>query len=155
MFLDLSAAFDTVDHAVLLARLEHCTGIKGSALEWFKSYISNRSFKVNIGEHLSEATPLLCGVPQGWILAPILFSLYMLPLGSIFRNHGLSFHCYADDTQYLPLKQSSNGLEAFMTCLFDVKAWLSLNILNFNDSKTEIIVFGPSDSLSTPKSKYR
>ncbi len=67
-------------------------------------------------------------------------------------RHGLSFHCYADDTQiYLPLKQSSNGLEALMSCLSDVKAWLSLNFLNFNDSKTGIIVFGPSDSRSTPK----
>ncbi len=74
----------------------------------------------------------------------------MLPLGSIFRKHGLSFHCYADDTQiYLPLKQSSNGPETLMSSLSDVKAWLSLHFLNFNGS--EIIVFGPSDSRSTPK----
>uniref|UniRef100_A0A8C2KHR2 Reverse transcriptase domain-containing protein n=1 Tax=Cyprinus carpio TaxID=7962 RepID=A0A8C2KHR2_CYPCA len=103
--------------------LEHCVGIKGSALEWFNSYLSNRSFRVNIGEHSSEVASLSCGVPQGSILAPILFSLYMLPLGSIFRKHGLSSHCYADDTKiYLPLKQSSNGLEALMFSLSDVKA---------------------------------
>ncbi len=76
----------------------------------------------------------------------------MLPLVSIFRKHGLSIYCYADDTQiYLPLKQSSNSPETLMSCLSDVKAWLSLNFLNFNESKTEIIVFGPSDSHSTPK----
>ncbi len=76
----------------------------------------------------------------------------MLPLGSIFRKHGLSFHCYADDTQiYLPLKQSSNGPETLMSCLSVVKAWLSLHFLNFNESKTELIVFGPLDSRSTPK----
>ncbi len=152
VLLDLSAAFDTADHAILLTCLEICVGIKGSALKWFKSYFSNQSFGVNIGEFSSGIASLSCGVPQGSILAPILFSLYMLPLGSIFRKHGLSFHCYADDTQiYLPLKQSLNGPETLMSCLSDVKAWLSLNFLNFNESKTEIIVFGPSDSRSTPK----
>ncbi len=71
--------------------------------------------------------------------------------GSIFRKHGLSFQCYADDTQiYLPLKQSSSDLEALMSCLSDVKAWLSLHFLNSNEIKTKIIVFGPSDSRSTP-----
>ncbi len=149
VLLDLSVAFDTVDHAILLARLEHCVGIKGSALEWFRSYLSNRKFSVNIGEYSSEAAVLSCGVPQGSILAPILFSLYMLPLGSIFRKYGLSFHCYTDDTQvYLPLKPNTDGLETLRACLSDVKAWLSLNSLNFNENKTEIIVFGSSDSPS-------
>ncbi len=78
-----SAAFDTVDHAILLAHLEHCVGIKGSALKWFKSYFSNQSFRVNIGEYSSGVASLSCGVPQGSILAPILFSLYMLFLGSM------------------------------------------------------------------------
>ncbi len=152
VLLDLSAAFDNVDHAILLTHLEHCVGIKGSALEWFKSYFSNQSFGVNIGEYSSGVASLSCGVPQGSSLAPIIFSLYMLLLGSIFRKHGMYFHCYADDTQiYLPLKQSSNGPETLMSCLSDVKAWLSLHFLNFNESKTEIIVFGPSDSRSTLK----
>ncbi len=82
-------------------------------------------------------------------MAPILFSLYMLPLGSIFRKYGLSFHCYADDTQvYLPIKRNSDGLDALWACLADVKAWLSLNFLNFNEEKTEMIVFKPSDSMT-------
>ncbi len=148
MLLDLTAAFDTVDHAVLIARLEHCVGITGSALEWFKSYFSSR-FSVKFGEYTSSNAVLSCGVPQGFILAPIIFSLYMLPLGSIIRKYGLSFHCYADDTQiYLPLKQNSDGLDNLSACLTEVKAWLSLNFLNFNESKTEIIIFAPSD---TPK----
>ncbi len=105
-----------------------------------------------MGEHYSRNASLPCGVPQGSILAPLLFSFYMLPLGSIFRKHGLSFHCYADDTQvYLPVRRNSVGFESLMACLADVKAWLSLNFLIFNEKKTEIIVFSPSESLDSPK----
>ncbi len=136
VLLDLTAAFDTVDHAVLINRLERCAGIAGSAVEWFKSYLTNRTFSVKMGDLTSSNSVLTCGVPQGSILAPILFSLYMLPLGSIFRKYGLSFHCYADDTQvYLPIKRNSDGLDALCACLADVKAWLSLNFLNFNEEK--------------------
>ncbi|KAI2648194.1 RNA-directed DNA polymerase from mobile element jockey [Labeo rohita] len=84
---DLSAAFDTVDHEVLLARLEQVVGIRGTVLSWFQSYLKNRSFSINIGQYYYlGAVPLSCGVPQGSILAPLLFSLYMLPLASIFKK---------------------------------------------------------------------
>ncbi len=69
-----------VDHGILLAHLKKCVGIQGSALNWFRCYLSNKSFSVGIGRSVSVA-PLTCGVPQGSILAPILFSLYMLRLG--------------------------------------------------------------------------
>ncbi len=81
------------------------------------------------------------GVPQGSILAPILFSLYMLPLGSIFNKHKVLFHCYADDTQiHVTFKQNDN--QNLSACLSDIKAWMSLNCFNLNESKTEAIVFG-------------
>ncbi len=151
MLLDLSAAFDTVDHNILISRLEHHVGVRGMALQWFKSYLTNRSFAVKFGECLSSSAPLTCGVPQGSILAPLLFSLYMLPLGSIFKKHSVSFHCYADDTQiYMPFqKNDKNVLTPLLNCLRDVKSWMASNFLKFNDNKTEIIFFGQTEYLAS------
>lgn len=91
--------------------------------------------------------PLRCGLPQGSILAPSLFSLYMLPLGTIFRKHCVSFHFYADDTQiYIPIKRNNPAaLNSLHLCLEEVKAWLAQNFLSLNDDKTEVIVFSPSE----------
>ena len=78
------------------------------------------------------------------MLGPLLFSLYLLPLGSILRKHGISFHCYADDTQiYVPLRKSdAYSSKPLLECLHDIKAWMALNFLNFNEKKTEVMVFG-------------
>ncbi len=143
MLLDLSAAFDTVDHAVLLSRLKHYVGIRGSALSWFNSFLTDRTFSVGIGGSVSSIAPLTCGVPQGSMLSPTLFLLYILPLGLILR---VSFHLYADGTQiYLPFKHTvKKGLEILLACLNDIRSWMSSNVLHLNASKTEAIVFGPS-----------
>ena len=144
VLLDLTAAFDTVDHDILITRLEQWVGISGTALEWFRSYLSDRTFCVGLDDSVSSTAPLSCGVPQGSVLGPLLFSLYLLPLGSILRKHGISFHCYADDSQiYVPLKKSDSFcVEPLLKCLQDIKDWMSLNFLNFNDKKTEVVVFG-------------
>ena len=81
--LDLSAAFDTIDHDILLSRLETSFGISGSVHAWFKSYLSNRTNRVKVGDNYSETTVLEFGVPQGSVLGPILFTLYTEPLADI------------------------------------------------------------------------
>uniref|UniRef100_A0A3Q3ALA8 Reverse transcriptase domain-containing protein n=1 Tax=Kryptolebias marmoratus TaxID=37003 RepID=A0A3Q3ALA8_KRYMA len=150
LLLDLTATFDTVDHSILLSRLDLCR-IKGSGLDWFRSYLSDRSFSVNIGEFTSPSAPLTRGVPQGSILGPLLFSIYMLPLGSIFRKFNISFHSYADDTQiYFHWKHNHQfSLQPLLDCLTEVKAWMASNFLNFNENKTEVILFGSSGNCST------
>ena len=143
--LDLSAAFDTVDHHILLQRLEHLVGIKGTALKWFESYLTNRSQFVNANDTFSTRETVKYGVPQGSVLGPILFTLYMLPLGKVIRKHNIDFHCYADDTQlYLSMKPGeTDKLTKFQACLKDIKTWMTRNYLLLNSDKTEVIVFGP------------
>ena len=151
VLLDLSAAFDTVDHRILLSRLEHYAGLKGTALNLFSSYLADRSFSVQLGEFSSLAAPLSCGVPQGSILGPVLFLLYLLPLGGILAKHNVAFHCFADDIQlYLPLKATGQaGLQSLLDCLADIKVWLGANFLKLNEDKTEVIVFENNRSASS------
>ena len=98
LFVDLSKAFDTINHKILITKMEHY-GIRGVAINWFKSYLSGRSQSVLINGTQSKPRSLVCGVPQGSVLGPILFTIYMLPLGDIIKRHGMQFHMYADDCQ--------------------------------------------------------
>uniref|UniRef100_A0A669EB57 Reverse transcriptase domain-containing protein n=1 Tax=Oreochromis niloticus TaxID=8128 RepID=A0A669EB57_ORENI len=145
VLLDLSSAFDMVDHNILLTRLECTVGIRGEALNWFKSYLLNRSFSVTLGTYSSPTASLCCGVPQGSVLGPMLFSLYMLPLGLIFEKYNISYHLYADDIQiYFQLHDDdiAPSLHCFLECMREVREWLSDNSLILNEKKTEIVVFG-------------
>ena len=92
ILLDMSAAFDTIDHDVLVTRLEQRFGVTGCAIAWIKSYLSDRSQSVKIHGGVSDDTPLVFGVPQGSALGPILFTIYTTPIGDIIRRHQLNFH---------------------------------------------------------------
>ena len=99
VLLDLSAAFDTVDHNVLMNVLEKRVGVTGLALKWFASYLSDRSQCVSINGIYYKEANIKCGVPQGSVLGPVLFTTYMLLFGDILRHLHVKFHCYADDQQ--------------------------------------------------------
>ena len=106
LLLDMSAAFDTIDHELLLERMSKRYGVKGNALKWFRSYLQDRKQFVMIDGIKSKVKELRYGVPQGSALGPILYLLYTSPIGDIIRRHGLdNYHLYADDTQlYLSFK---------------------------------------------------
>ena len=109
VLLDLSAAFGTVDHTILLRRLETLFGVTGDALKWIASYLSTRSQRVTINGVLSNRFDLSFGVPQGSCLGPLLFSAYASKLFQVIKNHLPNAYAYADDTQlYLSFKPDSS-----------------------------------------------
>ena len=119
-----SAAFDTLEHDILVNRLSHRFGVNGVALSWFKSYLSDRTQQVLVGNELSSRVKLMVGVPQGSVLGPILFNAYMAPLSDVLCDHGLNFHCYADDSQlYIICKfgEIDQSVSQINSCILDVE----------------------------------
>ncbi|KAJ8353101.1 hypothetical protein AAFF_G00109100 [Aldrovandia affinis] len=129
ILLDLSAAFDTIDHSILINRLENWVGLSECGVNWFRTYITERQFFISFGDHMSEKYDVSFGVAQGSCLGPLLFSLYMLPLGNIIRDHNVNFHSYADDTQlYISVEPNdANALYSLTTFLSAINQWMSNN----------------------------
>ena len=145
--LDVSAAFDTLDHSILLGLLENRLGISGQCLNWFRSYLSDRTARVTIDGKRSELKYLNFGVPQGSVLGPRLFTLYILPLGDIARKYNVRFHIYADDCQLYVSFEYENRLEIvgkMESLICDIKTWMTKNMVKLNDDKTKFLVLaGP------------
>ena len=134
--LDLSSAFDALDHDILLNRLEQHYGIRGSALVWFRSYLEGRTFSVKINNCHGNPLSLLFGVPQGSILGPLLFILYCKDIECIALKYGIQVQIYADDTElYIELKTDADQMK--IKCI--VESYLNdIKILDVNKfSKTK------------------
>lgn len=148
VLLDMSAAFDTVDHAILSHCLTNDLGVRGVAHQWFTSYLKGWKSQINIDNVLSEPIEANFGVPQGSVLGPLLFTVYTRPIGRIAQKYGVCYHLYADDSQlYISYDPKVPGdmdraLSVLTACISEIRKWLSENYLKLNDSKTEFFIAG-------------
>ena len=149
IFINLQKAFDTVNHQTLLNKLKHY-GIRGTALTWFISYLSNRTQCVSVNGHISSHLEITCGVPQGSVLGPLLFLIYINYLPKSSKK--LSFYLFADDTNIYYESDNLSHLEKLVNNeLKHVKKWLDVNKLALNIDKTNFIIFhSRQHSLSKP-----
>jgi len=147
IMIDLSAAFDTLDHDILLSRFDHSFGIRDDALQWLRSYLTGRMQCVAIGQSQSSESQLSFGVPQGSVLGPKLYCMYTRPVGEIARKHNMQHLSYADDTQGYQILELpsewpivSNTISA---CVKEIQNWMSKNMLKLNQDKFEFTIFHP------------
>ena len=138
IFIDLQKAFDTVNHSILLKKLNHY-GIQSITNKWFESYLTNRQQFVSINGHNSDYSITKHGVPQGSVLGPLLFLIYINDLHTCIKN-SRTFH-FADDTNLLFTPSHSNFLRKLNVDLKSLNHWLMANKISLNSSKTELIIF--------------
>ena len=148
--LDLSSAFDCVDHGIFLRRMELSFGVTDCALAWTASYLCDRCQRVHYNGVDSRTVSISCGVPQGSVLGPAYFLLYSANVFEIARRYGFLIHGYADDLQ-LYQHCASSDMDSlnirFINCLQGIQEWMSRNRLRLNASKTEVIWLGSSRRL--------
>ena len=146
LLLDLPAAFDTVDHDILLSRLHERFGVTGKPFLWLQSYLSDRMQYVFVDGGTSLKHTLQCGVPQGSVLGPILYLLFTSPLSDIVKKFNLSYHFYADDSQlYLSFQPTIPGdgdlaVSNIERCVLEIDHWMLVNRLKLNKDKTELLL---------------
>ena len=146
IFVDLEKAFDTVNHSILLKKMEHY-GVRGVVHQWFASYLSNREQFVSVNGHNSSLKRVSCGVPQGSVLGPLLFLIYINDLPNATKS--LSFFLFADDTNiYFGSDDIEKLTKKINKELVKVKKWLDCNKLSLNVNKTNFVMF------YSPKNQY-
>ena len=148
--LDLSAAFDCVDHQIFVTRMELTFGINSVALGWITSYLDGRRQRVRYNGALSSWSLVDCGVPQGSILGPLFFLAYTSDVFDIASRHGLKIHGYADDLQiydHCTVRDIDLLVNRLSTCITEIMDWMTCNRLKLNASKTEVILLGSSRRL--------
>ena len=143
--LDLSAAFDLVDHGILLQRLNLSYGICGSVLRWMQSFLSNSFQTIQFAGKQSSRSTLTCGILQGSVLGPITFTFYTAGVISITNSFGINIHCYANDMQlymHCRAEESATAVRRMLSCIAAIDGWLGSNHLKMNPDKTQIIWLG-------------
>ena len=147
--LDLTAAFDTISHSHLLARLSSHFGLTDCVLGWVESYLSERTQYVKVGEEISEVTRVHSGVPQGLVLGPLLFTLYISPVERLINSFGSKHQQYADDNTLYTILDLSNpsSIDNLQACTQAVNIWFLANNMQLNPNKTEAIPVGTRQQL--------
>ena len=141
--LDLSSAFDTIDHPILVHRLHTDFGFTDTVHQWFSAYLTDRTHYVSLSNHCSAFAHVHSGVTQGSVLCPILFTMYIKPLSAIIDSHSIMHHSFADDLQLqisAPPYRISELLHSMQSCMSDVKAWATANMLKLNYNKTKLML---------------
>jgi len=152
--LDLSAA---VDHNLLRQQLEHQFGLHGTALQWVRSYLSGRTFRIVYSDVTSFSGYVTCSVPQGSVLGPLLFILFLVDLADRVTKYCMSLHAYADDTQlYLHFCRSviTSSVDQLACCILDTGHWMSAKRLRLNTDNTELLFTSSSHSCATLSGRY-
>ena len=147
-----SAAFGTLGHSMLLKRLETTYDVRGTVLDWFVSYLSDRSQSVIFDGVVSASRTFVYGVPQGSVLGPVLFTFYFQLLSDVISDHICDYHKYADDTELsknAPPDHFVYVQSCIQTYIDDILLWMNSNNLKLNTDKTEVM---PVDCTSRLKS---
>ncbi len=148
VFLDIRKAFDSIDHTILLQKMNDQFGIKNVELDWFKSYVTNREQACIVNGAMSSPKTIVCGVPQGSILGPLLFLLYINDLPECLEK--TSPHLYADDTQISTSAKTIEELtENLNNDLKKVGEWLARNKLQHHPTKTKLMYIGSKYNTDT------
>ena len=146
VFIDISAAFDTANHKQLLKCFNQFFGIKGKALEWLESYLTDRKQMVFINQATSSSRMVKCGFPQGATLAGLLYIMSNVPLAKVVEKHPVDHKGFADDNGFyiaFVRKNENEALTSLQSCINDSKDWFACINFKVNDGKTQLMFFSP------------